>query len=126
MTLKELRKHYDIPKYKHEGKFMVFSYTAKALRMAKKYLCLLNNKGSCFWVDGFEPTDKLTVLEEQIEKHIKSLPYDSEYYMPLFKKGLFEEYVIHDYMESLGFKKQRYSNDDDLYVLQDKNIYKYT
>lgn len=121
MTLKEINSKFSIHGVKHKGKYLVFSRTEHGMRMVHKYLCLINKRGAKFFIDGFKPTGNLIELEGQINKYIKALPYDSEYYMPLYREGVFEEHIIHDYLNSLNFKHQG----NDFYTLEDKNIYQY-
>lgn len=121
MTIKEINTKFSLNKYKHNGKYLLFGADGSGKRMVNKYLCQLERKGQSFNVPGFKGTTKLNVLEKQVEQYVKSLPYDSEYYLPLYRKGLFVEYIIHDYLVSLGFK----SHGDSFYELQDKNVYGY-
>lgn len=76
-----------------------------------------------YFVQGFKPTNKLEVLEQQVKDYTSSLPYDSDYYCPRWREGLFEELIIHDYLGSIGFKNPMYSSSQDYYELTDKNIY---
>lgn len=125
MTLKDIKTRYKVSKYKHEGKYIISHLTQTGMRLCDKYLCLLNKKGNKFHVDGQKPTADLNVLEKQVNDYVSSLPYDSEYYYPTLRKGLFEHYIIHDYLKSLGFKNPQYSRSNELYVLEDKNVYNY-
>ena len=123
MTLKELNTKFYIPKYKHNGKYMVHEKEPGNSRMVRKYLCLINKKGGSFYVDGFKPTTHIDVLESQIREYTTSLPYDSEYYYPLYIKGLFEEFIIIDYLYSIGFKTSRSGGSGRSFELKDKNFY---
>ncbi len=101
MTLKELKLEFtDI--FKFDGKYHI--YTEGGRRSPYKYLASVNKKGESFWVDGFKPTTKMGILKGQIDEFVKSLPYDSEYYNPMFRAGVTEEHIMIDHLDSLGFK----------------------
>jgi len=118
MTIKELKQEYKVDK--RDNTYHLYSLVEQGKRMPSKYLCSINKHGNTkFYVDGFEPTSKFSVLQEQIKNKINSYEYDSEYYNPCYRKGVFEELIIHDYLDSLGFK----SSASEYYVLNDKNIY---
>lgn len=127
MTLKELRNNprIEVTKFRNDGKWLVFSKTEPGIRAVQKYLCSIGrHNGAYFFVDGMKPrnlTRDIIQLEKDIKTYVASLPYDSEYYNPMYRKGIFEEHIIYDYMTSLGFKHA----DDDLFVLDKKNIYNY-
>lgn len=123
MTVKELKNNqrFEITDLKHKGMRLVFSKTESGKRDIHKYLCMIGKKGGKFYVQGMEPTSDIKILEENIQTYVSSLPYDSEYYNPLYKKGIFEERIIYDYMVSIGFKYEK----DDLFLLNNKNIYNY-
>lgn len=126
MTLKDIKSRYKVSDYKHDGKYIILHLTQTGMRFCDKFLCLLNKKGTKFYVDGQKPTADLDVLEKQINDYVSALPYDSEYYYPRLKKGLFEHHIIHDYLRTLGFKNPFHSNSNELYILEDKNIYNYS
>lgn len=118
MKVKDLNLNYKVSK--QDGAFHLYSLTETGQRSPIKYLCSVKKHGSIkFYVEGSEPTSKFDVLQEQIKNKIESYEYDSEYYNPCYRKGVFEELIIHDYLRSLGFKNV----DGDTYVLSDKNIY---
>ena len=120
MKFEDLQKRFQVSKLKHNGKYLVFDKdTSKGSRMVHKYLCQVGRKGYYFFVEGFKPTRDIDVLEKQVRDYVKALPYDSEYYMPLYREGIFEEHIIHDYLVERGFKNEG----DYSYTLNDKNIY---
>lgn len=124
MTLKEINKKFLISEFKHNGKYLVYEKKAATTgRSVHKYLCSIGKKGINFFVEGCKTTGKINVLERQIKDYVKSLPYDSDYYNPRYRKGLTEELIIHDYLVSLGFKNPIYSNSQFTYELTDNNIY---
>jgi hypothetical protein len=88
-----------------------------------KFLALIEKKKDKFNVIGFESTRDINILKDQILEYVKSLLFDSEYYDPFWRKGLFEEIVIIDYLDSIGFKSNGISFGIISFSLCDKNIY---
>ena len=88
-------------------------------RMPHKYLCSLEKitKNKFFILNTNIKVTKKNVIDK-VNEYIKSLPYDCEYYHPMYRKGLFEEFFVYDYLEGLGFKK----NMNDLWIYK-SNIY---
>lgn len=119
MTIKELREHFDYV-VKSDNQYHVHIEGGK--RCAYKYLATVNKKGKSMFVTGYKPTTKIDVLKQQINDFVASLPYDSEYYSPLYRKGYREEIIIHDYLESIHFKR---NGVDDYYILETPSIYGY-
>jgi len=118
MKVQDLKINYQVSK--EDGSFHLYSLTEMGKRSPIKYLCSVKKHNSeKFYVEGCEPTSKFDVLQEQIKNKIESYEYDSEYYNPCYRKGVFEELIIHDYLISLGFENV----DGDTYILSDKNIY---
>jgi hypothetical protein len=126
MTLKEINNHYRLEEYReNKNQFLVFSnIPGSGSRMVYKYFCLITREGAKFFVEGFEPTNKIDVLKSQIEQYVASLKYDSGYFNPHFVPGVTEELIIYDYMREIGFERPRYAM-DDVYVPSNKNIYGY-
>jgi hypothetical protein len=124
MTIKDLNTKFQVSEFRHKGKRLLFEKEpATTGRSVHRYLCTIGRQGNRYFVDGFKPTDKLEVLEQQVKDHVTSLPYDSDYYCPTWRDGLFEEMIIHDYLGSIGFKSPTHSSDHETYELVDKNIY---
>lgn len=122
MTLKDIKTRFHVSSHKHDGKYLIHSLEPGGSRLVHKYLCSINkNKQGKFFVDGFEPTGNIDVLSKQINDYVSSLEFDSEYYYPLYRPGVFEELFIKDYMTSIGFK----CNGNGSYSLKDKNIYNF-
>ncbi len=118
MRVKDLELDYKV--LRQDGDFHLHSLTEHGQRSPIKYLCSVKKHSDThFYVDSYEPTSKLSVLQEQIKNKIESYEYDSEYYNPCYRQGVFEELIIHDYLRSLGFEHVN----DDTYTLGDKNIY---
>lgn len=126
MTLKQINNHYKLEKYReNKNQFLVFSNTPGSCnRMVYKYFCLITRNGTKFFVEGFEPTNKIDVLKSQIEQYVASLKYDSGYFNPHFIPGVTEELIIYDYMREIGFERPMYSS-GDVYAPSKKNIYGY-
>jgi len=125
MTIKEIKDRYLV--YKQEkGIYYVYS-KEEGGRSMHKYLTTLHKKtGTSFYVEGYKPTTKLSKLVEQIQSKIKSLPYDSDYYNPMLRKGLFEEFIIRDYMGSIGFSDNHsWSSGESGFRLKRESIYGY-
>lgn len=117
-TLKELKEYYPYV-LKNKGKYIV--YTEGGLRSPYKYVATVNKKGNSMFVDNYPPTTKMSVLNEQIEDFQSNLLYDSEYYNPMFREGVFEELIIIDYLDSISFVHKG----DDNFEYVDKSIYGY-
>lgn len=124
MTIQEIKSKGDwkLYNFKNEG-IQVFSATEKGSRMNYKYLCNIYKKGKSFFVKGYKPTGKYEVLKQQVEEYVKSLPYNSEYYYPDYRAGLFEELIIGDYLTSLGFVSEKGHYKSIYYILKQKTIY---
>ena len=126
MTLKQINNHYKLEKYReNKNQILVFSnIPGSCNRMVYKYFCLITRNGTKFFVEGFEPTNKIDVLKSQIEQYVASLKYDSGYFNPHFTPGVTEELIIYDYMREIGFERPMYSS-GDIYTPSKKNIYGY-
>lgn len=124
MTIKEINTKFQLSKFTKNGMRLLFEKeVSKTGRSVHKYLCLVGKDGKKFYVQGCQPTSKLDVLEQQVKDYVASLPYDSDYYCPNWRDGIFEEFIIHDYLTSMGFVRTMYSNSQETYELKDKNIY---
>lgn len=125
ITIKELKKHYNV--FKHDkDTYLIHELKEGNSRMVYKYLCTVHRMQGRYWnIVGSTSgaTAKLDKLKDNIQKYVSRLEYDSEYYYPRYRKGVFEELIIHDYLDSLGFKHcGSYSNIEG-YTLNKKNIY---
>ena len=118
MTVKELKKEYDYV-VKFNNQYLIHSKGGK--RSVYKYLATVNKSGGSMFVTGYKPTTKIKKLKEQVEDYVSSLPYDSEYYSPMFRKGYREEIIVHDYLESIKFSHLG----DGIYKLNTPSIYGY-
>lgn len=136
--LKNLKSLYDVQE--HDGFLLLWSKTESGRRYPHKFICSLKEltvpydgkgrKGKKVVGTGFftvfgsdlPPTQDVNTLLENIDKHVASLPYDQEYYIPTLRKGLFEDFIIHDYLvNTLGFKYSGY-----VYEMSQKNIYNFS
>ena len=124
VTLKELREHFYIPEYRDNGLYLIHEKEpGTGSRMVYKYLCTAKHKNGYWQIQDFKGTGKLDKIKENINKHVNSLPYSSEYYMPVYREGLFEELVITDYMYDLGFKYRDVSWGGTSFSTERDNIY---
>ena len=124
ITIKELKKHYNV--FKHDkDTYLIHELNSGNSRMVHKYLCTVHRRQNRYWsvVGGSGSTAKLDKLKANIETYVNSLEYDSEYYYPRYRDGLFEELIIHDYLDKLGFKYGNDFGDTETYELNQKNIY---
>lgn len=122
ITIKELKKHYKV--FKHgKDTFLIHELKTGNSRMVHKYLCTITNNKGYWTAPNFKSTGKLDVLKNNIETYVDSLEYDSEYYYPRYREGIFEELIIHDYLSSIGFKYGTGYSDIETYELNQKNIY---
>lgn len=122
ITIKELKKYYTV--FKHgKDTFLIHELKTGNSRMVYKYLCTVTNNKGYWTVPNFKSTGKLDVLKNNIETYVDSLEYDSEYYYPRYREGVFEEHIIHDYLDSIGFKYGNNYSDFETYDLKQKNIY---
>ncbi len=120
MTLKSIKEKFEV--FKRDGLFHLYSLTETGRMSPRKYLCTIHKHSATkFFVTGFEPTDKIDVLLKQVQDKLDSYEYCCEFYCPTYRKGVFEEFVIHDYLvNTLGFKS---AGGKETYKLKDKNIY---
>lgn len=118
MTIKNIKQYYSINKWIDNAYFLFDLDQSKAKRMNHKYLCSIKKNGSKFTVEGKE-VKNIEELQKAVNDYVNSLEYNSEYYFPAYRKGTFEEFIIHDYLNDLGFKY----NGDDVYTSNNKNIY---
>lgn len=122
MKITEIEDRYSVLKLK--GEYHLFDLNRKG-RFNNKYTCTLIKRGDYFKIKNADTpgTSKVDILLEYIDTYLKLLPYDSEYYCPLLKDGSFEHFIIHDYLDSLGFEECGF---DETYILKMKNVYNYT
>ncbi len=120
MTIMELKLHFDV--FKNGDKYLIHEYN-KGRRMVNLFLCEVSYKNGYWKVAEFKPTKDIERLKSNINEYVKSLPYHSEYYYPLYREGIFEEHIIHDYLSDLGFKYSSGYNNTDIYHNENRDIY---
>lgn len=124
MTLESLKEHFYIPQYKHRGTFLFHSKEPRTgSRMVHKYLCAVTKNGKYWKVEGYKSTTKLDVLVANIDDYVSKLPYDSEYYFPLYRDSVFVHHIIYDYLNELGFEFSNCSFGYETYCYNHKTIY---
>ena len=125
ITIKELKKHYNVLKHDKDT-YLIHELKVGNSRMVHKYLCTVHRMQGRYWnVVGSTSgaTAKLDKLKDNIQKYVDSLEYDSEYYYPRYRDGIFEELIIHDYLDNLGFDHSGGYSHLEGYTLNKKNIY---
>jgi hypothetical protein len=126
MNLSSIRKHYRVTHHEDNKYFVYDKNVHSGSRMVYKYLCLIEKVSeTTFKVSGRSlETTKLKLLIEEIKTHVASLKYDSEYYYPMYREGLFEEFIVCDYLSDIGFKSDPgYFNNTTIFTLKHNNIY---
>ncbi len=104
------KKRYSITK--HGEKYCLFDTEQSGKITPHKYVGYLTKNSN----DYYLPTgDKVTNLEQQLTEYKQSLPYNIEYYCPLYRNGLFEELVINNWLKENNFKNQ-YDNNYSLTI----------
>ncbi len=88
-----------------ENGFYLFSKDLKCETMNNKYLCeIFQSAGKkAYYVAGKPPVGNIEDLQKQIDEYVSSLKYNSDYYFPYYRKGMFEELIINAYLHSLGY-----------------------
>lgn len=122
MTLKEIKKHYNV--YKIDGKYHLHSLEVGNSRQVHKYICTITKNGRYFRLMDKIPTPKIEVLLEQIGEYLKNLEYDSEYYCPTYRKGFAQECFVIDRLMDYGFSNPTWMA--DYYKLNRDSIYGYS
>lgn len=120
ITIKNLKNHFELLTMDRGKTIILHHLTEKGVYNVFKYVCHIT-KAKTGWYNtlGFEPTNNLEVLLNNIDTYYKSLKYNSEFYNPLFRNGYFEYMVVMDYMRNLGFK----SKGEAMFILDRKNVY---
>jgi hypothetical protein len=129
MNLSQIKAAYIVSKLPNKNQYLLFDKEPNSgSRMVYKYLTKIEFKDNQARVIGnkSKPTRYIKELNKQIKEKINSLPYDSEYYMPLYRKGTFEYFVIYDYLREIGFKHSNSYNSSDFFVLRKDNVYNYS
>lgn len=124
MRVRDLKENYEV--LERDGAYHLYDPNrGSGRRNVYKYLCSIQKESPTkFKVKGFKKsTSKFEELQQMIDKKVASYKYDSEYYDPNYRRGFFEEIIIHDYMDELGFSRESHSSGYDTYVLKRPSIY---
>lgn len=125
-TIKELKEYYKIERNPTDNTYLVYDKNIHSgRRMVYKYLCSLRKIGNGFQIIGTsEKFIDIKIIISAINIYVESLEFDSEYYNPMLRNGLFEELIIIDYLGERGFKvRSGWNHDTIIFILEDKNIY---
>lgn len=114
MTLQQIKDVFDLHSYgrRHD----LYCKKEPGVYLNQKYLCSIerNSFGQYSIIDQNDYHDDLDTLEKAVYDYVESLPYNSEFYNPSYRKGVFEQMVVSNYLRSLGHK--------DGYIVL-KNVY---
>jgi len=129
MNLSQIKRAYRASKLPNKDQYFLYDKEPNSgSRMVYKYLTKIEFKDNQARVVGskFKPTKYMKELNKQVKEKIDSLLYDSEYYMPLLRKGSFEYLIIYDYLREIGFKHSNSYTSTDFFVLRKDNVYNYS
>jgi hypothetical protein len=124
MRVKDLKDNYRV--LEREGFYHLYDPEhGSGMRNVFKYLCSVKKISSTKFrlKGGKKSTSNFEEFQDMIEKKIKSYKYDSEYYDPNYRKGCFEEFVIRDYLEELGFEFSGSNFGYESFALKRPSIY---
>lgn len=119
MTLKDLKDKYSV--FKYQDSYLLSEKEELGKLLAHKYVGQVWKVGNGFKVEGFEPTTNINTLVDNLKSYELSLPYDLEFYYPVWKEGTFEDLVVADYLKNKGFKLEIANG--LYYTLEIKNVY---
>lgn len=102
MTIKELKKYFKVQRVNNY--YLLYDLDLPGKRLANKYIGQVFKVGKKFYVNGYEPSNSIDVLKTQLSDYEFGLGFDIEYFHPLYRNGITEEYIIHDYLVKCGFK----------------------
>jgi hypothetical protein len=105
--------------YSHEDGYLMYDNDKKGVTMNTAYVGFFkltpDNKAYVF--NGKEYSDKDSLLSA-MNLYNELLPFNHEYYNPLFKKSYFVEMCVRDYITDIGFESGK-SAMTQTYVLKD-------
>jgi len=120
MILKEIKKHFQVfPSLKTKNEYHIMSLTEHG-RMNHKYLTTAKKEKSKFSIEGFLPTGNIETFIKNVEESVENKKYDSDYYYPETNIEYKWEVFLMDYIKSLGFSTNYYS---DYYTIKQDNMY---
>lgn len=119
MTLKELKKHYEILKTKDSIYHLHTKEVQKVGRYVHKYLASLEKKGKSFRVVGTNNkfSNTLKGIQKQINGKLESNKYDSDLYSPLFRYSHQLRSFIFRTLDNLGFESGSWSDGGELNLM---------
>lgn len=124
MRVRDLKENYEV--LERGGFYHLYDpERGSGMRSVYKYLCSVKKVGPTKFRlrGGRKETSSFEELQNMIDKKVASYKYSSEYYDPNYRRGYFEEIIIHDYLEELGFESVDYSFGYETYVLKRPSIY---
>jgi hypothetical protein len=120
IKIKDLEKYYDISKDDNGNRLILYSLTELGSLLPKKYVGhIIKEKSGWYYSPDCSPTNDINILMDDVNNRLKSFKYNSEFYNPLFRTGLFEYMAVYDHLRNMGFK----SGNGDSFYLSRKNIY---
>lgn len=121
ITTKILKDYFQVSKM--DEKYLLYSLTVDGKISTKKYLCYLIKKDNKFVLQNGVEFKNIEQCLVEVYKFVEDLPYNSEYYNPMFASGIFEDNVISDYLQKIGFRYNNNYNNTDFYTFCKKDIY---
>jgi len=107
ITLQLLKKHFKTEKNPNKKDvYLLYDLDKNGNLTSFKYVGEVFSDGKSFAVKGFPAAKTVTELMENLVSYAAALPFDIEYYNPSYRKGYFEEAIIHRWMKDLGFESQ--------------------
>lgn len=101
-----------------QGGYCLYDKERKAPRSRYKYLGLIylsiKDNGYVFEKNIYKDVKSLV---DAIDKYNSNLPFDTDIYNPIYRLDYRIKMAVHDYLESMHFKNDTYS--DGLYFLED-------
>lgn len=123
MKLSEIKKIYRV--HELDGQYLVYNKEfSSSIYSNYKYLCNLEKNGGKFKIVGSGIWfDEIESLQNAINCYVDSLPFNCEFYNPIYREGYFESAVVNDYLRKRGFKHSNHYFGFDYYVYKPENIY---
>jgi hypothetical protein len=119
ITLKSIKEYYTVSKFETDS-YLLYDPTQQG-RLKHKYIGTIYAVRQKNKIVGFRVNEKVCKdiwsLKTELTNYADSLPFNIDFYNPVFKKGCFEEMVVKDYMYNLGFS----SNYSEVFELEIKN-----
>ena len=125
MTLKEIKTEFKLVPFDTVEIHTYLVYPkGENFRGYYQYLCSIYKKGNKVGiVNTYKLYDNLEDLKDGIEKYIESLEFTNHFYNPMYREGIFEEYVINDYLINRGFTQEGGYQNISTYKYIGKNVY---